>query len=284
MCSTNLWPNNIKWSELQVAAINQELRKKEGVRSSSKKAIVWRSIDELSQPQLVETLSLMPECLLIASRVVSWIDYGADKQVFSRKRDLKRDIKLFREKCGFDVISQECVEGGEKSVYEMVTVDSDTLTLDMAIRLVSLYEELYLDKYSRRNPQCTSKGFMRMVKSGFLNLEILRMRSDPETVVAFAAWWHLDSVTTAPFVGYEMAGDSSLYRLTMTLLVHITKKTGMLKQHMSGGANGFKRNRGGISTVEYMAVFTDHLPMYQRWGWKLLGKLANKIITKERAT
>lgn len=40
--------------------------------------------------------------------------------------------------------------------------------------------------------------------------------------------------------------------------------------HASGGAAGFKRQRGATSTVEYVLVYTRHLPWHQACAWHAL--------------
>ena len=281
LLSTNLWPGTIQWSANKVDEINQQLLC--AVPNSHQKALVWRSIDALSHPDLHEVLLKETSCLLIPCRIINWVDYSQQEATALKTRSLKRDLKIFREKVGWNVVSQTTVS--ESTIYELVTIDADSMSLEIAQNAVQLYNQLYLDKYSRRNPQFTPQGVYRMVMNGFLKLEVIRERAQPQRMVVVVGWWCLDNVTTGPLSGYLVRSeDHTLYRLLSVIMYNVSKRTGISKRHQSGGANSYKRLRGALSTVECIAVFIDHLPFYQRWGWRICKKVGDTIITVDRAT
>lgn len=294
LLSTNLWPTTIAWSQEQVTRINNDLKSQAAASGDSNRAIVWRSVDKLSQPKMTRILSESPSCLLIPARVVNWSEFEGDfisSDMYNRK-DFQRDMKLFQKQVGWDIAKQENVDGWQNSKYTMMNIPPEHLTLKDATAIVDLFHQLYINKYSRRNPQLTPEGLIRMATSGFFRVDVLRMRTNSGEsndnlgrIVGFCTWSTSDDVTNSSFVGYDIEGDTDgdLYRLVMMMIHSNLVESGLSKCHMSGGANRFKRRRGAQSTIEYNAVFVDHLPFYQQIPWKLVKLVADKIITVERA-
>ena len=277
---TNLWPDQIKWSKGQVNDANEKLLK---ILQGRSKAIVWRSVDPLSQPELFQVLSQSPDCLLVPARIANWIDF-ANKQVRKRSH-LKRDVKLFREQVGWDPMEQKEVQRSDNSTYVRRVLPPEEMTLDIAKQVKYLYEQLYLDKYSRRNPQFTEEGITRMIRNGFITLLTLNLRSNPSKMLACSFCVQKDGVMTFPGVGYDRnpSADKNLYRLCFVSNASQSIHTGCFKTHLSAGVNLYKRNRGAQSTVEYNAVFIGHLPFHQKLIWTMTKAVLDKIITVEHA-
>ena len=57
-----------------------------------------------------------------------------------------------------------------------------------------------------------------------------------------------------------------LYRLLSLKVLHESRRL-RVAMHASGGAAGFKRQRGAASVVECCAVYTGHLPLWRRAAW-----------------
>ena len=294
LLSTNLWPTTIHWSPHQVEMVNRDLRSQAAASGDSQRAIVWRSVDSLSQPALTKTLTKSPSCLLIPARVVNWSEFEGDfaKSDIYKRKDFQRDLKLFRNQVGWDIVKQENSDDYQDSKYRMMTITPEHLTMKDAESIVELFNQLYISKYSRRNPQLTPKGLIRMATNGFFRIYVLRVRTPGENdvnklgrIVGFCTWSTMYDVTNSSFVGYDIQGDEDkdLYRLVMMMIHNNLIESGLTKCHMSGGANRFKRRRGAQSTIEYNAVFVDHLPFYQQVPWKLTKLIADKIITVEQA-
>jgi len=286
LLSTNLWPS-IHWSHDLVNLVNHQLFSQARSSGNPNRAIVWRSIDALSQPLLTKTLQESSSCLLIPARVVNWTDLNGKDLVTSKvyeKKDFRRDVQLFREKVGWDIAQQQNVDNWHNSKYQVMTISAEELTLEDATTIVDLFRQLYITKYSKRNPQLTPSGLVRMAIEEFFRVDVLRIRKNGR-IVGFCTWSVQDDVTNSSFVGYDIAGDKDkeLYRLVMMMIHNNLVESGLSKCHMSGGANRFKRRRGAKSTIEYNAVFVDHLPWYQQSCWKMAKFIVDKIITVERA-
>jgi hypothetical protein len=297
LLSTNLWPNTIEWSAELLDEINGTLQDKatRAANDGIPRAIVWRSVDPLSQPKLTELLRECKSCLMIHARIINWADYSCEnpsmESELCQKRDLKNDIKLFRRQVGWDFLGQKNAPNWEQSKYEMATMAPNDLMMEEAEQIVDLFNQLYLVKYSRRNPHLTPEGLIRLAKTGFLEVCVLRFRQPISAgecrgrIVAFSACSTTDGVRTASFIGYDVAGnvDKDLYRLVMMLVRCTLIRDGVRKCHHSGGANAFKRNRGATSAVEYIAVFVDHLPLFKQLPWRVAKWLGGSIITVKNA-
>jgi hypothetical protein len=155
-----------------------------------------------------------------------------------------------------------------------------------AVQAVDLYHQLST-KYSCRNPQITPTGLFRLIRNQTMTLEVLRIRAGSSSgrLVGMSAWTSVDGIPTSCFGGYDVSSkDRNLYRLGWLMCYNQSIRTGMVQQHLSAGANKFKRHRGATSTMEYTAVFVDHLPLYRQWGWKIVKAVTDKVITVERAS
>lgn len=196
--------------------------------------------------------------------------------------NMKYDNNLFKTHVGYDIQRQHVIS--DEAKYEIVK-NNDIQLID-AEAIVDLYNKLYLDKYSRTNPQFTAQGILRMVRAGFMHVWLLRERADSKRVLGVVGYWSVDQTTmTTPLFGYDTFDENHaiLYRLTYMLMVHASIQGGFPNMHASGGANKFKRLRGAESSVECIAVWVEHLSFPRRLMWKVLKFLASRVVTVQRA-
>jgi hypothetical protein len=80
-------------------------------------------------------------------------------------------------------------------------------------------------------------------------------------------------------LGYDTAlpQEMGLYRLLMALLLKTAKERSLML-HLSSGAGAFKRSRGGKATLEYTAIYSEHLSPSKRMFVKKLSKLLNRYL------
>ena len=73
-------------------------------------------------------------------------------------------------------------------------------------------------------------------------------------IVCFLGIFSQDDILTAPFTGYDtnVAKDLGHYRLIMHMILLAGIESGKLV-HASGGASGFKKNRGAYA-VRYCLI------------------------------
>ncbi len=245
LVSTNLHPDLTK---AQLAEITEYL-----VEQFPDHAVAVRSADTRGNPQLLEDAVALGY-QKVASRRVYYQD--ARCRAPFRSASYRRDAGVF-----------------EKSSYEVLRVTSSKeVDLD---RLVELYRLLYIEKYSRHNPQFNS-GFVRTaIDRGLLHFIVLRKH---ERVDAVAGFFVRGEVMTTPFFGYDtrLPQETGLYRMLSLLLLREARER-CLVLHASSGAAGFKRARGGVGATEYTLVHARHLPIRRRFGWRLVTELANRV-------
>jgi len=138
----------------------------------------------------------------------------------------------------------------------------DFLPADFA-RSERLYAQLYLEKYSALNPAYTARFLRAWHQAGLLHMH--GWRDAEGQLQAVVGIFSQGDVSTAPIVGYNTALPQSLglYRL---LMAHAFRHAveGRTVLHLSAGASGFKRLRGGLPAIEYSAVHARHLPARAR--------------------
>lgn len=209
------------------------------VAAHPRHALVWRSLNAVSDAAKLATFTAAGYDLFPA-RQVYLLDCRTTPPVH---RDERRDLALL---AGSDY----AVEPPER------------LGADDYARMAELYGHLYLEKYTRLNPQYTAAFMAAAHRGKLISFYGLRRNGRLDGVIGF---FDAGDVMTAPIVGYDTALPQSLglYRRLMAIGMRRARDNGLL-YNMSAGAAGFKRNRGGVPAVEYAAVYTRHLPRRQR--------------------
>ncbi len=150
-------------------------------------------------------------------------------------------------------------------------------------RLLDLYQQLFLQKYSGLNPNFSLNFLEFCLTSGFLELFALRHKHNFLGVLGIYSRSGNNWLTT-PLLGYQLPANQqfSLYRRLMALLLQQAQQKN-LHLHYSSGAGHFKRLRGGKPALEYSAVFSAHLPASKRLAiktWAGLLKTAVPFVLK----
>ncbi|MFD0710313.1 GNAT family N-acetyltransferase [Paenibacillus sp. GCM10027626] len=248
LLSTNLYP---QLNRAQATAILQFLQ-----QQFPKHSIVFRSLNETTTRELLDRLR-QQNCRMVPSRqIYLHHPHKADAMNAKARWLLKRDYALI-EKNGYQVVEPE--QFSEEDLP----------------RVLELYNDLYLRKYSLYNPQF-QLPFIRLAwQEQTLHLYGLRKNGKIDAVLGY---FSRDGVMTTPLFGYDlsMPQQLGLYRMLSALLMQLAAANGQLL-HESSGAAQFKRNRGAVAEIEYSAVYDRHLPFYRRSGWILLENLIGKI-------
>lgn len=252
LISTNLYPN---WQRPDIELLTKELTTR-----YAKKPLIIRNICPDVSPDLARNLQEMG-WQLIPARMV----YLCDPQQESvwKHNHVKKDARL--------------LTNGEFEVMR-----PDQLRAENLPRLRALYRQLFIGKHSRLNPDFTPEFFDLCLESGFL--ELYGLRSKGEIVGVLGLYEHTESSwLTTPLIGYDtnVAQESGVYRCLMALLLQEAKKR-HLRLHYSSGASQFKRARGGVPSLEYTAVFSQHLSplkrLANRWFANSMKKFAPSIL------
>lgn len=244
--STNLYP---QWLGEEIQSITDYLK----IRYPSH-VIMFRSLNEESNAELLRSFtnngySLFP------TRQVYYLNEKCGK--YMNKRDIKEDLKLLH-----------------KTSYK-ITPHEDITSLDYP-RILELYNQLCLEKYSIHNPQFTLE-FIKLCHERKL-LTLTGLRNNRGVLDAINGFFERNGVITTPLVGYDTGLPQSLglYRLLTILVICNTYQRG-LSFNMSSGAAHFKRLRGGKPHIEYSALYLNHISRPRRWVWNIIHFLLHTI-------
>lgn len=250
LISTNLYPSD--WQGEDIPEITQLL-----VETYPDHAIAFRSLNHRCNHALIERLQSLGY-VAVPSRQVYVFDAtkGAQSKMLSHHNTMV-DSSLLRRS------SYQIVQGNE-------LLDSDFH------RLEELYNQLYLDKYCRLNPQFTADWLKCGQRDGWLDIRVLRTKDG--RIDGVLGWFANDQILTAPIVGYDttLPQRQGLYRmLTNMCLQEAVAQRCVL--NFSSGAAQFKRLRGGQPEIEYSMVYARHLSASRQRVWKLLSHILRMI-------
>lgn len=220
-------------------------------------AITFRSINATTTSSLMSVLT-SNRYGMIVSRQVYIIDTRDDayKKKPNVRKDIKKDMKVLKE------------IGYERCTYENLT-GSDIR------RLVQLYNDIYLKKYTYLNIQFTEHYFKLTLKEKIFDYYIIRKEGKINGFIALFFW---DKFITSFMLGYstELSKEIGLYRALMAIELDEAQKRGLVLNWGSGVAE-FKCNRGAVSEVDYYAIYYKHLSRYRRSAWNTLAVYFNGL-------
>ena len=250
LLSTNLWPHLAPRDVHNlISAV---------VAAFPDHAVAFRSVDLHGQPGLAGALRAAGARFVPARQV--WYETAADVAL---KRLARKDLnRLARHR------------------WQRVRV-----TPADAVRVANLYGQLYLDKYSRLNPQLTVRFFKRAMADGWLAFRAFARDGDRANgldavlgYVARATGATGERTMTQPVFGYDtsLPQSAGLYRLLSAQVFAEAREHG-LAMHLSAGAGAFKQARGATPTPEFLAVLDRHLPPHRRAPWALLESVGTRV-------
>ncbi len=244
LLSTNLYPALVP---AEVKALAETLP-----QMFPDRAIVFRSVDAFQNPGLYQTLLVLGYRMVLSRQV--W--YQSPSEAYLKK-NVKMDLSLFHH-----------------SPYE--AVDGKELTDEEIGRAVELYTLLYIQKYSRFNPQFTRDFFRLALERNLLHFRALRRDGQLNGIMGYFV---RNGVMTPPVFGYDthLPQKEGLYRWLSILTLQEGLKH-KLTVHASAGVGAFKKLRGGRPVIEYNAVYDRHLNLGRRAPWALLKALSEIAI------
>lgn len=216
-------------------------------------AVIWRSLNEYSDSEQIARFISAGYNLFPARQIYLFDCRGAPPVIH---RDERRD-RLLLEAGDYEVVAPEQIEASDHA------------------RVAELYGYLYLDKYTRLNPQYSAEYMAAAQGSGLLSFYGLRQAGRLDGMIGF---FELGDVMTAPVVGYDTSKPQQLglYRRLMAIGLQRARQRRVLF-NMSAGAASFKRNRGAIPAIEYAAVYSRHLAVRQRAACWIVRSILEKV-------
>lgn len=216
-------------------------------------AVIWRSLNEYSDSNQLARFTAAGYDLFPARQIYL---FDCRAALPALHRDERRDRALL-ESGDYEIVGPEQIEAPDYA------------------RMAELYGLLYLDKYTRLNPQYSADYVASAHRSGLLSFYGLRQGGRLDGMVGF---FDLGDVMTAPMVGYDTAKPQQLglYRRLMAIGLGRARQRRMLF-NMSAGAASFKRNRGALPAIEYAAVYSRHLAVGQRVACWIVRAILEKV-------
>ncbi len=224
------------------------------------RALAFRSLDRFANAPLFDSLVRLG-ARPVFTRVVYYQDARA--RALRPRRQVRRDDALLR-RSPLQVRSGAELAGREEEIR-------------------ARYEQLYLAKYSRRNPRFTEAFFRAALEDGLLEFRALVNPAEADRIEGVLGYYARRNaagvdVQTQPIFGYDTARpvDWALYRLLSMQTIREGERHERLV-NASAGAGGFKRMRGGIPAAESLLVFANHLPVQTRRAWHALAALGRHV-------
>lgn len=143
------------------------------------------------------------------------------------------------------------------------------------LRLMELYRVLYLDKYSRYNPDFTEEYLIELLQKGILSFRCLV--TEIGEIVGFLGICSNSNEICAPMIGYDKDYKlAPIYRIIMNEAVNEALRANKALNH-SAGASKYKANRGFSPLIEYMIIIDNHLPWWRRLGYTIISFVFQKF-------
>ena len=246
LLSTNLWPPLMPGTAAEIRDVL--------VAAFPDHAVAFRSVDAHGSPGLVASLRAAGFRFVPARQV-----YYQDAEAAASLRRVRKDLR-------------------RRASHAWRLAD---VTPEDAPRVAELYGKLYLDKYSRLNPQLTVRFFERAIAErwltfrGFARPEAGRL----DAVLGYVVRTTAEGPTmTQTVFGFDTALPLrlGLYSL-LTTQVLVEALAHGLAVHRSAGAGAFKAARGAVAVPEFLAVEARHLPAPRRAPWRLLEAVGTHV-------
>ncbi|WP_404420547.1 hypothetical protein [Nibricoccus sp. IMCC34717] len=252
LLATNLHPTALDAET--IIRITSDIR-----RAEPSLPVVIRSLTPALHGGLIKEL-VTSGYLLLPTRQV-WIVNDPKSGGWRKRRDSKRDLTLARDSAQH----WTWVEVSDFSDADFTSAHSH-------------FQRLYRERYPRHNPDYTEAFIRRGVATGFLDVRGLRP-ADGGPLAGFVGMIHRESTSCTPLLGYDIDAPIGLglYRLLMLNAFETCARKGT-RFHCSAGAGLFKFNRGAEPSVEFAAVWANHLSLYKRADLKALAAAVNRWV------
>lgn len=210
-------------------------------------AIGFRSLNKMTNDELIINLK-KNQYIKIPSRIVYISDCRT--HLYLNSRDIKKDLRQLRN-TSFKIIDHD-----------------DITPLDYP-RIIMLYNELYLKKYSYQNVQFTI-SFIELCHQKKL-LIMKGLRNQKGILVGIIGSFVRHNVLTTPLLGYDLTlpKKEGVYRLLSAMIQELSAEHHAICNN-SAGAGNFKKLRGASPTIEYTMLYTKHLRWWRKLPWYIL--------------
>lgn len=221
-------------------------------------AIVFRSICESFAPEVYNHLKNLQYQSVLSRSILLFEAKSLSDLTRSQRKQLIRDKKLIE----------------ENATYSVKEIEDTKYFKD----IVAIYNKLYIDKYSRHNPQFNESFIATAWEHNFL--KIIGVFDQDDHLKGVLGYFQIEDTITAPLLGYDtnVPREDGLYRILTYLLTSEGFKL-HANIHRSAGVADFKKLRGSRNELEYIFFYSKHLPLKQRLVWRIFSSVYNKVGT-----
>lgn len=158
---------------------------------------------------------------------------------------------------------------------------AETLSEAEVARLLELYKNVYVGKYTKYSPLYTEKYLYNALKDKLIRLKLLKKDGK---IYGVSGFLQKNGCLLVPFFGYDtsVAQEEGLYRMLSAIIMDEIKERNLLS-HQGSGAGQFKKWRGYLTHLEYIGIYDRHLPLFRRLFWSLSEKFS-PLFLKERSS
>lgn len=215
--------------------------------------IIFRSLNEYQHQYLLNQFKSNDYQLLGSRQVYIFDDNYKD---WLKRNNNKNDTRILKKE-GLKRVGHEGMKNYLEAAHD-------------------LYNQLYLQKYSKHNPQFTLTYFEECHAAKIIHFQ--GFIDNENKLKAFAGLFILGGTITSPLVGYDTKEPikRGLYIHAIRLIMRYKFESNLIL-NLSSGAPKFKRLRGGKPSIEYSAIYTKHLSRKRRFAWNCILFLSNKI-------
>lgn len=242
MLSTNFFSDS--WKDTDV-----KLLVKMAVKRYPDHTLAIRSINKTQNNEILNNLLRNGWIRIVTRQVYIFPSFNL------KKRDSVRDLELLK---------------SEKYIFTAPDINN----IEHFKIAESLYNELYLQKYTQENIQYTALYMQKLCKENLLHLRLL-LDVEQNKFVAVVGLIGDNITVTAPIVGYEIKrpSEDALYRRCLIYIIKYANDNNLFL-NISSGAPSFKLNRGAVPEIEYMLINTQHLSLGRRILWSVLSLIS----------
>ena len=213
--------------------------------------IMFRTMTEHRDGMYIEQLEKLQFNKQI-SRMVFLYDPD-EKHTKNERKDKKKDFKKLK-KSGYAI-----------SNY----VDRKDLS-----KMHLLYQDIYLNKYSKYNPMYTQYYFEALYENNLIDIWCIK---DQDEIIAFMGICNNDETIAPLYFGY-VDHIKGLYFMISSLLFKYSDEQNVLINN-SAGAKDYKKARGARPHLEYHMVKYNHLKLLPKLSWMIFNTVSTAVAT-----
>jgi len=219
--------------------------------------IMFRSLNNYLHKELIQAAQDVGYKTTFSRSVYLYKPNVMNQLTRKEKKDIKNDLRLLKNS-GYTIVNNKSISDEEIST------------------IFDLYNQLYIDKYSNKNPMFSHLYYKNGIEHDLFQFRALKQNNKIEAVLGYFV---RNGVATAPIFGYNMTLDKKegLYRLLSIIFLEECLEKNLIL-HASAGAGQFKRNRGAQQELEYSLIYYKHLPRKRRFIWNTLIFLLTRFL------